>query len=58
MQRDDAIFYIYFQEYILLVMMAADAFVKNDHGLACFHANSIYRHTMALLDEFNPCHLQ
>lgn len=49
-QLDHANIYISCEEYILLVIHAADEFVNNDHKPVPFHANDFYRHGQALLD--------
>lgn len=46
-------FYISSQEYILFVIQAADASVRNDHHPATFYANSAYIHTINLTYELH-----
>lgn len=55
---DDLGLYISPKMDILFMIYAADALVKTKHKPSPFHANSIYRHARALLNERYLCHLQ
>lgn len=43
--------YTFIEEYIRLIIQAADASVKNNQKPAHFHASAFHRHARALLDE-------
>lgn len=40
------------------MILAADAFIKNDHETAPFHANHFYRQTTSYFDELYICYLE
>lgn len=51
----DVRLYIFSKENILLVIRAADRFIKNDHSPVPFYDLSSSRHARSFLDEHNPC---
>lgn len=55
---DDLSLYISSEVDILLIILAADAFVKNNCNPAPFHKNYFYRHFKAFLDELYVRHLK
>lgn len=55
---DDPSLDISSEQSILLMIPAADKFVKNDHKAALFHTNSFYWHARALLGELHLRHFE
>lgn len=55
---DDPALYIPTEVDFLLMIQAADRFVKNDHKPALFHAIAFFRHARASLDKLDALHME
>lgn len=54
---EDTSLYISPVKLVLLMIQAANRFVKNDHKPGVFYKNYFYRHTIALFNELRAGHL-